>query len=353
MTHGSTDSRIRPGLRCHDIALLAAAGLILAFGSLCLAAANAGSAAQSTAPVSHPSLFQWSPFLAPFHAVVLHYPIGFMTMAFLLELYSLKRPGPELSRITTGVIGVSLLTGLIAAGLGILRAGSGDYAGKSLDMHRAFGIAIPFLIVLTLTLQMISARSGSRTRSLVMYRGALLLTLGSLVIAGHYGGNLTHGSKYLVQNAPEFIKTLLAEEPTVDPEAAPTEGDPASDPAAQLYLTKIRPIFEAKCLTCHGPEKQKGKFRLDRMDLALKGGESGEIAIKPGNPMQSRLVSRILLPRDHDDVMPPDGKEALTPDEMVQIVHWIQRGASFGAAAAPVPVATSQSVSNAIVSPPR
>ena len=352
MSSVQTDNNVRSKSQSHRIWQFAGAALLLVAGSLLLAAVEASPAPQPL-PSGRSSLFLWSPFLAPFHAVVLHYPIGFLTMAFLLELYALKRPSEELKRITTGVIGLSLLTALIAARLGILRAGSGDYAGRSLDYHRVFGIAIPFLTVLTLVLQMRSARSTPPPRALASYRFSLGVTLLALVIAGHYGGNLTHGSQYLVQNAPGFIKEMLAETPEVDPEAAPLESGSAGDPAAQIYLTKIRPIFGAKCIACHGPEKQKGKYRLDRMDIALKGGSSGEVAIKPKEPMQSKLVSLILMPRDHEDAMPPDGKEALTSDEIIQIIHWIQNGASFGSVTGSTPVASIQSVSNSLANPPR
>ncbi|MBI5775304.1 MAG: hypothetical protein HZA89_16405, partial [Verrucomicrobia bacterium] len=40
------------------------------------------------------------------------------------------------------------------------------------------------------------------------------------------------------------------------------------------YTKDIRPIFAAKCYSCHGPEKQKGQLRLDRRADALKGGDS-------------------------------------------------------------------------------
>jgi uncharacterized membrane protein len=317
-------------------ATLRVLAVALLFPILAAAAAGPAPVAAAAPAPAHTTSFLWSPFLAPFHAVVLHYPIGFLTMAFLLELYALKRPGAELRRIITGVIGLSLLSGLVAAGLGILRASGGDYAGRSLELHRIFGMAIPFLTLLTLGLQMKSGRGPSGTLwALVCYRIALVATLIALVIAGHYGGNLTHGSQYLVQNAPEFIKTFLAED---SEDAAPagggTGGDLPTDPVARMYVEKVRPIFESKCISCHSPEKQKGKYRLDQPELALKGGSSGEAAIKPGDPMGSRLVKLITLPREHEDVMPPDGKEPLTAEEILTLVHWIQRGAAFATPAA-------------------
>ena len=61
----------------------------------------------------------------------------------------------------------------------------------------------------------------------------------------------------------------------------------------------------------------------------MTGGESGEPAIQPGDIRKSRLLYHVLLPREHDDAMPPDGKEPLTPDQILAISRWIQQGAPF------------------------
>ena len=40
------------------------------------------------------------------------------------------------------------------------------------------------------------------------------------------------------------------------------------------FVKDIQPIFEAKCVKCHGPEKQKSEYRLDVKSIALTGGEN-------------------------------------------------------------------------------
>src|SRR5262245_17188686 len=52
----------------------------------------------------------------------------------------------------------------------------------------------------------------------------------------------------------------------------------------------IKPIFEASCFKCHGPEKPKGRFRLTSRDNALKGGENNTDDIVPQNSGKSKLV---------------------------------------------------------------
>lgn len=247
-------------------------------------------------------------------------------MAFILEVYSLFHPSAELRKITRLVMWFSLASAAIVAALGLMRASSRDYDPHTISLHRAFGMAVPVCIVLTLMAQISAIRAESR-RLLFGYRSLLVGTLVVLVIAGHQGGNLTHGSKYLVQNAPGFVKTLLEET-----EPAEEKVQKSSSAGEGIFAAKVRPLLEAKCLQCHGAAKHKGGYRLDLPEMALKGGESGRAAIKPGGPMESHLVRLILLPRDSDDVMPPEGKEPLTSDEIMVLIRWIQAGAPFGEA---------------------
>ncbi len=54
------------------------------------------------------------------------------------------------------------------------------------------------------------------------------------------------------------------------------------------FNLQIKPILEANCVRCHGPEKPKGHLRLDTRAGALKGGDNGT-ALVPGQPGQSPL----------------------------------------------------------------
>src|SRR5262245_49954113 len=63
-------------------------------------------------------------------------------------------------------------------------------------------------------------------------------------------------------------------------------------PAAKkgvTYAKDIRPLFEASCFRCHGEERQRGELRLDSLEAASKGGESGKIIV-PGKSKESLLL---------------------------------------------------------------
>lgn len=295
-------------------------------------------------------IFQWRPFLGPFHSVLLHFPIGFVTMAFLVDLYYLWRRKPEVQQVISLMLGLSVATTLLTIALGLLRAGGAEYDARMLDSHRNYGIAVGALTVVTLILQRLGYGAGTDAAPNRLVRGGYrALLLGSivlLVIAGHQGGNLTHGSNYLTKNAPEFVKVFVEDEPELADMAlvAASEED-------KFFLEKVKPVFDTKCVACHGPEKQKGTYRLDQKAVALKGGSSEKTAIQPGSPLDSHLIRLILLPPDSEDVMPPAGKGSLTPEEVMAIIRWIQHGAHFPEKTADVAV-VEKPVSEKLVSIP-
>ena len=88
-------------------------------------------------------------------------------------------------------------------------------------------------------------------------------------------------------------------------------------------------LLEAKCLSCHYPEKDKGKLDMSTRAKILSGGDSGP-AIDLEKPDQSEILLRVRLPHDDDDIMPPTKKgKPLTTEEIKQLADWIQSGAPW------------------------
>jgi hypothetical protein len=105
--------------------------------------------------------------------------------------------------------------------------------------------------------------------------------------------------------------------------AAAEAVDPDRAAAHRFFEEKVRPVLVARCLSCHGTDKQKAGLRLDSLVGMLRGGDSGA-AIEPGDVEASNLVSAI---RHESWEMPPDGK--LADDEIAAIVSWVQDGAHW------------------------
>src|SRR5689334_3384897 len=82
---------------------------------------------------------------------------------------------------------------------------------------------------------------------------------------------------------------------------APQESAPADGPD---FVRDIRPILQAHCIKCHGPQKAKGQLRLDSRASAVRGGASGKVIV-PGKSQESPLVA-LLLDADPDQRMPKD-----------------------------------------------
>ena len=94
-----------------------------------------------------------------------------------------------------------------------------------------------------------------------------------------------------------------------------------------VFQHVLLPILEEKCNKCHNEEKSKGDLRMDTFEAAMAGGESGKNLV-PGKPDESLFITRIMLPLDDDEHMPPEGKPQFTPEELTLFRWWIQEGAS-------------------------
>jgi len=285
--------------------------------------------------VAEAAEFSWNGFLGPFHNVILHYPVGFVTMVCLLEVYGWRSTSDELRKIIQFTLWLAILSTLAAAMLGFARASDGGYNEQTLDAHKIYGIATIVLGVAALLVARVALRPEASGAVRWGYRLVLLTTFAVMSIAGHKGGDLTHGTGYLTRNAPPLLKDLLGEEAPEKMGAAPAEqiepqpgagGEPAKP---SLFESVIWPALEKKCVRCHGEEKHKGDYRLDTREFALTPGESGEKPIVPGKPEASYLMTLILMSEDDEEVMPPSGKEPLTVEEKAAIRQWITEGAAY------------------------
>jgi len=102
------------------------------------------------------------------------------------------------------------------------------------------------------------------------------------------------------------------------------------------FNAEVKPIFNKKCITCHGGVRRKADFSLLFRSEALGKTESGKPAIVPGHPEKSEMIRRISL-KDPEDRMPYK-HEPLTPEEIDILKRWIKEGAKWGDHWAYIPV---------------
>ncbi len=92
-----------------------------------------------------------------------------------------------------------------------------------------------------------------------------------------------------------------------------------------VFKKHVKPIFEAKCLRCHGGKKIESDFDLSDRDGLLKGGQIGN-SVVPGKSKESQLVK--LITHAKEPHMPQDG--AKLPDAAIaRIIEWIDLGAPY------------------------
>jgi mono/diheme cytochrome c family protein/uncharacterized membrane protein len=245
-----------------------------------------------------------------FHPVLVHLPIGILLLACLFQWLILQNK----MAVLRPAIPVAYFWGMLTAGVscisGLLLSRSGDYDEMLVNTHQWMGISVFAVSLLVYLLYRISFNEK-------YIRWISVLLLAGIIITGHLGGSLTHGAGYLTEG---WNSNDAGKGPAIKPIANVQE--------AQVYTDMIQPLFAARCYSCHGPEKMKGKLRLDNPELIMKGGKSGH-TIVPGEPGESTMIEALLLPNDNKKHMPPKEKPQLTQNEIDLLHWWISTGPEF------------------------
>jgi uncharacterized membrane protein len=285
-------------------------------------------------------------FFGRFHPLILHLPIGFLLIAFLLEILSRFPRFASYKPAVGFVLFLGAVSAIIAAVLGLMLAQGGGYGEALLSLHQWLGIGAALTALVSLVLHQMAQKKPSPGLDKA-YLSVLSVMVVVLMAAGHYGGSLTHGSDYLTQYMPNPLRAVAGLEPREEKQAPKI----TNLPEAQLYHDIIYPILDARCVSCHNPEKRKGELEMHTVEALMEGGENGAL-FEAGNPAESHMMKRILLPEEDEDHMPPDGKSQLTEEQIELLNWWIAEGAPFDKKVAQVNVNEEiQSVLNTLVDP--
>ena len=106
------------------------------------------------------------------------------------------------------------------------------------------------------------------------------------------------------------------------------------------FVKEVYPIFKESCISCHGPEKQKGKYRMDSREALFKDTEVGP-AVVAGSSEKSALIHMVAGLVDEMLMPPPSDKpgqsEPLTREQIGILRAWIDQGAVWPAGTVDVP----------------
>ena len=253
-------------------------------------------------------------FTGHLHPLLVHLPIGLVLLLALLELAA-RFPKFAQANANAGLIlALAIPAAAAAATCGWLLSLAGGYQDKLLQWHKWTGLGTAAACALAGLLYRMHWKGA--------YRICLFASAGLLVVAGHFGGSLTHGSDYFVRYAPSRIRSWLGGPAKT---AAP-QTNHVELAQLQAFAGVIQPVLQQNCVSCHGPEKSKGGLRLDTFEGLTKGGKSGP-AMVAGKAGDSELVKRLHLPASAEDHMPPDGKPQPTAEEISLLQWWIDSGA--------------------------
>lgn len=250
-------------------------------------------------------------FSGRLHPLLVHLPIGILLLAFCFALWEKWKGNTGLKPALKPALGLGALSALLAVMSGYVLADGGDYAPELLERHRWLGMATALASILAWY---------ACGRNLGFYAQLAVVLL--LLYTGHLGGSLTHGEGYLWAAPAKTGEATKAK---------------AISPQTPVYAGIIAPILAQKCVSCHNPNKRKGDLELGSPEKINAGGKNGPV-LKTGDPENSELLRRVLLPLSDEGHMPPKGKIPLSNDEIQLLRWWIAAGADFQKTVAELPV---------------
>lgn len=253
------------------------------------------------------SLPLWLQALARTHVMIVHLPIVLIPVAVVLVVSGRKIHRSEQGNSFLPFAKYLLFAGAVLAGvsvaIGLFLAKDGDYLESALLWHKWSGVLMYFFSVVVFVL----TNHGEATA-----RVAAVVTVLLVVVAGHFGGSLTHGENFVLAPIAREEKTEVTLEDAI------------------VFEHVVRPIFDAKCKSCHNPLKRKGQLLLTDSASLMTGGKNGPVLVS-GKPEESLLMHRLHLPLEDKKRMPPDDRPQLTDEEKMLLYRWVQSGAVFGA----------------------
>ena len=241
-------------------------------------------------------------FIGRFHPIILHLPIGGLIALFVMEIINSYRPQLNLDSACSILLWFSVVTVIPSAVLGFILASSGNYDDELLNLHKWLGWLTALVCVWLLYFN---------SKSKKIYKVLLYANVIFLLVAGHFGGQLTHGKDYLTKYMPVSMKKVLNIDDERNYLVVNRKIDSFSTDAT-YYTNQIKPIIENYCYKCHGQEKQKGDMRFDNIDWDMVNGFDAE--------KWNMMLSQVNLGE-----MPPDDEPQLSDDDRRILVDWITK----------------------------
>jgi len=152
------------------------------------------------------------------------------------------------------------------------------------------------------------------------------LTLSILILAFALTAACGSGSAPAAEPPASAPTAEEAAQPTEVPPpvetASPTEGTAAEESSSGQvsFSNDIMPIFENRCIDCHGGRRTREGLDMKTHESLMRGSNNGPV-VTPGDAEASLLVELIV-----SGDMPNRGPK-VTPAELQLIIEWVNLGA--------------------------
>lgn len=249
----------------------------------------------------------WLQVAGRMHPMILHFPIALIVSYVLYALFFQKKFSPPETARHFGewLLLLSAFTAAITALMGLFLSREEGYDPEALLWHKWGGISVSLLMLGWYGLRNTLAKTKTGTIA------ATLVSFAAIIFTGHQGAGITHGQNFLL--AP-LLPEKKQQQVLLDD--------------AEVFTHMVRPILQAKCMSCHNSKKAKGELVMETKELLLKGGKDGKLWDSTEADF-GLLMKRIHLPLETKKHMPPQGKPQLTEDDISVLSNWIKSGADF------------------------
>ncbi|HXB09345.1 MAG TPA: DUF2231 domain-containing protein, partial [Puia sp.] len=248
----------------------------------------------------HLSVPVWLQVTGRLHPMILHFPIVLIVAYTLCIWFSGRNEALRwLVPFANYLLLWSAFAAVVTALAGVFLSKEASYEGPAIQWHKWLGTLTSLAL---LAIYLFKERRGQKW--------AAIVPLGAVVLAGHLGGDLTHGAGYVL--AP--LQSLIRPIPPMD--------------QALVYQDIVQPIVAARCMQCHNSGTSKGGLNMEDPRQFAKGGRNG----KPWDSTAENLgllLGRIHLPPEDRKHMPPANKTQLSDQEQKVLYAWIKDGAPF------------------------
>lgn len=249
----------------------------------------------------------WLQVAGRMHPLLLHFPVVLLVLYCIWTLFIPKKAIEPTYRQLVGdwLLLLSAVTAVATALMGLFLSKEEGYDAEALQWHKWSGVAVALIASLWYMFRNTLVKSKAIAVSLAT------ISLAGIIFTGHQGAGITHGQNFLMAPLlPEKHEESVAIEDAI------------------VFTHLVKPILDAKCMSCHNSSKAKGELVMESQDLLIKGGKSGSLWDST-QADGGLLLRRLHLPIEQKKHMPPQGKPQLNDEELNILNYWIKNGANF------------------------